>query len=44
MAQSSNAERTHKNLSSQNREKCVALVGEAVELQAVALVENCFVH
>ena len=40
MAECGNAECAYEHLFSQNGEKSIALVGEAVELQAVVLVKN----
>ena len=44
ICQGSNTQSAHNHLSSQNGEQRVALVREMLELQACALVENCFVH
>ena len=44
VSQGGNAQRPYKHLAAKAREQGVTLAAEMLELEALALVENCFVH
>ena len=44
VGQRGNAQRPDNHFTAKTREKCISLTAEVLELEALALVENCFVH